>query len=107
MGLQIKGAINHYSRLRDHYYLMFFSPACKKYVFERFVCNITNKAGKRVFFLSFKVGQSWYLEGEHRKKEQGNTIWYLGVDKSQILRSGARLFSSNVFSNSMSRCQIC
>jgi hypothetical protein len=58
-----------------------FFTCLQKYVFERFVCNITNKAGKRVFFLSFKVGQSWYLEGEHRKKEQGNTIWYLGVDK--------------------------
>jgi hypothetical protein len=39
------------------------------------------KLAKRVFFLAFKVGQSWYLEGELRKKEQGNTIWYLGVDK--------------------------
>jgi hypothetical protein len=79
MGLQIKGAINHYSRFRDHYYLVSFLPACKNMVLNDLFETSLIKLAKRIFFLAFKVGQSWYLEGEHRKKEQENTIWYLGV----------------------------
>lgn len=99
---------------------VFFSSLQKKYAFERFVAKKTlNKAGKGVYF--FEGNKGTRLIRKMRKSRQFRVkilvflsrmqswtrIGTLEYPKSQILRRGAGLPSSSVFSNFKSRWQIC